>query len=322
MRILVTGGFGFIGSHFTRHALNAGHEISIIDKMSYAANPLNLEPGIISRVETLNLDIANFRDLEKALEGRENYDWIVNFAAESHVDRSISNAEPFIESNVKGTVNILELCRTGIAKKLLQISTDEVYGSINQGSWNENAPLEPRSPYSASKASAELFCNAYSATHDLDITIVRSANNFGPNQSVEKFIPKTISSLVAGKPVTVYGKGENYREWLYVEENVRILLALIEKDTRSQKVFNIGGLEIMNLDLVHHISKILGLKPIIDFVEDRKGHDFRYSVNDAIVYNELKFEKQDIFIESLEKTVNWYLKNPKWIISSELRLQS
>ena len=200
----MTGGFGFIGSHFVREAVKKGHQITVIDKMTYAANSLNIPKDVIAGLIVAEVDIADMRAINSSINQLGVFDWIVNFAAESHVDRSIVDTQPFLNTNVIGTLNMLELCKRGVAKRFFQISTDEVYGSIDSGSWQEQAPLLPRSPYSASKASAELFCHAYVQTHDLNVTTIRSANNFGPCQSVEKFVPKIVRSLMNNHKIDVF----------------------------------------------------------------------------------------------------------------------
>lgn len=316
MNLLVTGGFGFIGSHFVTEALSSGHNVTVIDKFTYAANEENITKDLLSRIQIHKFDLANLESCKNFFKGQDIFDWVVNFAAESHVDRSINDSIPFVESNVKGVVNLLEFCRKGNIGKMLQMSTDEVYGTIESGEWTEASTINPRSPYSASKASAELFCNSYRITHGVKATILRCANNFGPNQSVDKFIPKVISSLMENVPITVYGNGRNIREWIYVKNTVSLLLAVVENSKIPHNIFNIGGTEMVNLDLVTMIGMAMNLEPKINFVQDRKGHDFRYSVNDSLIKSliEPKF-KNDLY-EELKLTIEWYLANGNWIKKS------
>ncbi len=317
MQLLVTGGYGFIGSHFVQAAVKKGHDVTVIDKMTYAANPLNIPFSILEAIKFIPIDIADSSELRKIANLDNPFDWVVNFAAESHVDRSITDTYPFLKSNVAGAINMLDFCKSGASRRMLQISTDEVYGSILSGSWREDAPLLPRSPYSASKASAELFCNAYISTHNSKVTVTRSANNFGPCQSVEKFIPKVITSLLNKQPVEIYGNGLNRREWVFVGHFSEILIELVSSDNISSNIFNIGGKEMMNLDLVHRIAEIMGVKPIIKFVEDRKGHDFRYSVDDNLIYSQLTNMTKPDFDLCLKETIKWYGSNPEWVASSQ-----
>ena len=320
MRFIVTGGMGFIGSHFVDILLENNHEILLIDKMTYAANPLNLSPEKQNAANLRIVDIADDRRLNECAHIFGSVDYIFNFAAESHVDRSIENSHPFLDSNIKGTVNLLELLRKGAAKKMIQVSTDEVYGSINSGSWSEASSLIPNSPYSASKASAEMMCNAYGHTFGLDIVITRCANNFGPRQSLEKFIPKSILSIINGSSVQVYGNGKNRREWLSVIDHCRALY-LLASNKSKHKVYNISGIEFDNLEIVEKISEVFtNNETKIQFVSDRLGHDFRYSVNSERLENELGWKPIHTFEETLSSTVAWYKNNPIWIEESLRRL--
>jgi dTDP-glucose 4,6-dehydratase len=323
MRLLVTGGFGFIGSAFVKRAVAKGHDIVVIDKMTYAADLSNIPDEIQSMVEVSNLDISDQISLENFLNYQANFDWIVNFAAESHVDRSISNGLPFVQSNIVGVVNFLEYIKKVPDTKFFQISTDEVYGTISEGSWDENSPLLPRSAYSSSKASAELFCNAYRNTHNAQILITRSANNFGPYQSAEKLIPTVINSILSGRKVPIYGDGSNRREWLYVDDHVLAVLKIVESGTTSNNIYNLGGIEFSNIEIVNEILRILGKdESSIQYVEDRKGHDFRYSVNDSLFGKEFGVIQNANFQTQLESTVSWYLNNQNWLNRSALRLQA
>lgn len=319
MKILVTGGLGFIGSHFARTALKKGHAVSVLDKLTYAGHRENLA-DIASGLEDIQiLDIAS--DETTQYLSRLKFDQVVNFAAESHVDRSIRGGTDFIHSNVLGVVNLLESQKRGYFQKFVQVSTDEVYGSIPEGSWDEYAPLQPRSPYSASKASAELLCQAYGTTFNLPIFITRCANNYGPFQSVEKLIPVAISRILKGDKVPVYGDGMNIREWIHVQDHVDATFKVIELDRGG--VFNIGGESKTNLEIVREILKIMGKsEEQLVFVKDRLGHDFRYSVND----NSLREMSGWIPVINLEKglteTIAWYRENVDWASVSERKINS
>jgi dTDP-glucose 4,6-dehydratase len=323
MRLLVTGGFGFIGSAFVRLAMLRGHEISVIDKMTYAADLTNLSEKARSLIVISDLDLANKELLEKFLGSNENFDFIVNFAAESHVDRSIANALPFVQSNIVGVVNLLECIKKTPSTKFLQVSTDEVYGTISEGSWDETFPLNPRSAYSSSKASAELFCRAYENTHNSHIWITRCANNFGPRQSAEKLIPTVIRSILNHDRVPVYGDGKNRREWIYVDDHAIAILKIIESNTTSSKIYNLGGTELSNIDLVSKILIIMGEdESNVKFVADRKGHDFRYSVNDSLFQSEFGAVMSLKFQTHLESTVLWYLNNQDWLARSVRKVRT
>lgn len=323
MRIIVTGGFGFIGSSFCELAVSNGHELVVLDKMTYAADLENISAGTRSKIRYINLDISDGMKLSQMLKGLGDFDWIVNFAAESHVDRSIKDGTPFVNSNVLGVVNILEYVKTSPSLKILQVSTDEVFGSIQKGSWDEEFPLNPRSAYSSSKASAELFCNAYRSTHGVDVTITRCANNFGPHQSAEKLIPTIIQSALSDIPIPVYGDGSNRREWIYVDDHAGSILTIIEAEQRNFSKYNLGGTEKSNIDIVKGVLQIMGkTEELISFVPDRLGHDFRYSVNDQRFKNEFgEYESLD-FESRLKSTVNWYLNNKEWLARSRAKVNS
>lgn len=317
MHIVVTGGYGFIGSSFVKLANAAGHQVSIIDKMTYAADLANIDVEIAHACNFEILDISEHSKLFAHLEKLPNIDYIVNFAAESHVDRSINDGKPFVQSNVLGVVNLLEFVKINKKIKILQVSTDEVYGSISEGSWKENAIIDPRSPYSASKASAELFCSAYRNTHQLQVTITRCANNFGPKQSAEKLIPTIIRSVLANKPIPVYGDGSNIREWIYVDNHASSILKIVEKDNPEHKIYNIGGESHTNINLVKSILGLMGKnEDSIQFVRDRPGHDFRYSVDSSLFVAEFGQFENNMYL-NLENTINWYLENLEWLKRSE-----
>jgi dTDP-glucose 4,6-dehydratase len=222
-------------------------------------------------------------------------DCVINFAAESHVDRSIINSAPFISSNIKGVANLLDALKIGLYKKLIQISTDEVYGTISDGSWDESFPINPRSPYSASKASADMLCIAYKNTFGLDITITRCSNNYGQRQCVEKFIPNSICSILDGTEIPVYGDGKNRREWIHVFDHISAIMKLVDAKEIKHTIYNIGGSEFSNLEIARIISDyLMASSDSIKFVPDRQGHDFRYSVNHELFANEFNRFNDDL----------------------------
>jgi dTDP-glucose 4,6-dehydratase len=320
MKFLITGGLGFIGSHFVEKIARCGHEIVVVDKLTQASTIENLSVDIISSVELKIMDISSRNDLFNNLRTHfGTFDWVINFAAESHVDRSIDNGVPFCDSNVLGVVNILEFMKSGGGEKMIQISTDEVYGSIRVGNWNEETALCPRNPYSASKAAAELFCNAYKTTHGLNIIITRSSNNFGSRQAVEKFIPKIIYKILNQEKVPVYGDGTNKREWIFVNNYVDALYSICEKKVTNFDSYNFGGYEISNIDLVQKIIKKLnGNINSIDFIKDRLGHDFRYALDDSRFKKEFSVTQVD-FESGLDQTIIWYVNNIAWMRESAKR---
>lgn len=310
VRLLVTGGCGFIGSNFIRYVLNKYDEVEVInvDKLSYGSNVDNLK-GINKRHRFIKGDICD-RNLMRELV--KEVDAIVNFAAESHVDRSISDPYPFLRSNVEGVLSILEALRSQKDVRLVHISTDEVYGDILVGSFKEEDALRPSSPYSASKASADMFCLAYTRTYDLDIAIVRPTNNFGPYQFPEKLIPKTIIRAFLGLKVPIYGSGKNVRDWIYVLDTCEAIDLVLRRGKRGE-IYNVSaGNEIENIEVVRKVLKIMGKdENLIEFVEDRPGHDVRYSLNSKKI-RDLGWKPKNDFDEALEKTVNWYLGNEWW----------
>lgn len=314
MKVLVTGGAGFIGSHFVKMALAGDFDgitsIRVLDKFTYSGLKSNLES--IEDNENFELhigDITNSIDVAKAC---ENVDAVINFAAESHVDRSIADASAFINSNIEGVRVLLDKCRE-LRIRFLQISTDEVYGSIQKGSWTENYPLEPNSPYSASKAAGDLLVRSFHKTFNVDAVITRCSNNYGTNQFPEKVIPLFITNLIEGKKLPVYGNGGNIRDWLHVTDHCRgIALALIKG--KSGEIYNIGGgEELSNIQLTRKILDIFGYgDEKINFVEDRKGHDLRYSVNWKKAEEDLGYRPLVNFKAGLIDTVSWYKNNPSW----------
>lgn len=318
---MITGGMGFIGSHFVELALQNNHQILVLDKMTYAANDLNLSADIRNEITLRKIDISDRGSLKNCLGGFDNIDCLINFAAESHVDRSIIDSSPFLETNIKGTVNLLELLKSGSAKKMIQISTDEVYGSAEAESWTENSPLAPRSPYSASKASAEFFCDAYRNTYGVNVVISRCANNYGARQSVEKFIPTAISSIISDANIGVYGDGKNRREWLHVLDHCSAINLLMSEDRLSHFHYNIGGTELSNTQLASElIAMSKESKSAIEYIPDRLGHDFRYSVDDSRIRQELGWRPIYKLHEGLLQTFEWYRSNPEWMKASKERL--
>jgi dTDP-glucose 4,6-dehydratase len=314
MKILITGGAGFIGSNFVRHAINGDYEginkVTVLDKLTYAGNLNNFTKTQRDRFEFIHGDICN-ADLMNELVPK--FDSIINFAAESHVDRSISNSRAFFDTNTIGVQTLLETLRNNPQVRMLQVSTDEVYGSIREGSWDENFPLSPNSPYSASKASAELLIKAYFVTYGLDVVTTRCSNNYGPFHYPEKLIPLFITNLILGKKVPVYGTGANVRDWLHVDDHCRGILAVL-LNGKSGNIYNIGGgKELSNLEIAKKILLELSEDETrIEYVEDRPGHDFRYSVNWNKIRDELDYQPQIDFEKGLRETIDWYQSNELW----------
>jgi dTDP-glucose 4,6-dehydratase len=322
MRFIVTGGMGFIGSHFVDLLLANNHQVLLVDKLTYAANPFNLSQEVQNEANFRKIDISDAPSLNECVQNFGNADCIVNFAAESHVDRSIENTMPFLESNIKGTINLLEMLRSGAAKRMIQVSTDEVYGSLDTGSWDEGSNLDPRSPYSASKASAEMMCNAYRNTFGLQVIVTRCANNFGPRQSVEKFIPLAISSILKGDKIPIYGDGLNRREWIHVRDHCQAIYTLATTEKAKFDIYNVGGKEFTNLEIAEALSKVAtGIAANIGYVKDRLGHDFRYSVNDERIRSEFNWEPVFVFDKAIGETIDWYRSNPEWIKESRKRVE-
>jgi dTDP-glucose 4,6-dehydratase len=312
LKILVTGGAGFIGSHFVDLVLlkpeisKEIQEVCVIDKLSYASRIDNLKLVFNNpKLKFIKGDICDINFLDSI---ESKFDWIINFAAESHVDNSLKFPQKFVESNVLGAVQVLEFARKNISTKVIQISTDEVYGSVESISFTESDHLCPSSPYSASKASAEMFCKSYITSYQMDIRISRSSNNFGSRQHSEKLIPTIINSIKSNRPVPVYGSGLNIRDWIYVEDNCLGIWSLMTLG-KPCGIYNLGGgNEITNLDLINKIGLIMNKStPKIHFVEDRKGHDFRYSINIDKSKNELNFTPVTNFEDNLARTIESYL---------------
>ena len=312
MELLITGGLGFIGSNFIRYMLTKYSDIRVtnIDKFSIGANPANLSNvEKDSRYELVKGDIANKTIVEKFMEEK---DAVVNFAAETHVDRSISEPWPFINSNILGAVNLFEVAKKQ-RKRILHISTDEIYGDTIKGSFREGDKVNPSSPYSASKASADLFAQAYRRTHNLDVLLVRCTNNYGPYQFPEKLIPKTIIRALAGLLVPVYGRGQNIRDWIYVQDFCEALDLILNKG-KSGEIYNVSaGNERTNIEVVKTILNFIGKsEDTITFVEDRPGHDIRYSLDSSKIRLEFGWKPKRGFKKALKETVNWYIHNEWW----------
>ena len=311
MRILVTGGAGFIGSNFVRRILDgslAGYSsITVLDKLTYAGNMENLPQGDF---EFIRGDICDEKLLQTLV---SKNDVVVNFAAESHVDRSIENPKSFFDTNIQGVQNILDAVKKFDNCKFLQISTDEVYGSISSGSSDEKFSLLPNSPYAASKASADLLIRSYFKTFGINVVVTRSSNNYGPNQYPEKLIPLFISNIIEGKRLPIYGDGQNIRDWIHVDDNCKAIHKVLMSGGAGE-IYNIGGgNEFSNLTIANSISNLMGFdSSIFDFVQDRAGHDFRYSVDSTKIKNELGFEPELPFDLGLLKTINWYRENEHW----------
>jgi len=314
VRILVTGGAGFIGSNYVRRiadgTLGGISKITVLDKLTYAGTLTNLSEVSDSSYDFIEGDVCDAELVTKLVS--EN-DLVVNFAAESHVDRSINGAKDFVVTNVLGTQTLLDAFRKSDVKTFLQVSTDEVYGSIAEGSWPETDPLLPNSPYAASKASADLICRSYFKTHGMDIRVTRCSNNYGRNQFPEKVIPLFVTNLIDNKKVPVYGSGLNVRDWLHVDDHCRGIHLALTKG-KAGEIYNIGGgTELNNLELTDKILNIMGKgQESIEYVEDRKGHDLRYSVDITKISDELGYVPQVDWEVGLAETINWYQENEAW----------
>lgn len=316
MKVLVTGGAGFIGSNFVRRAVQGFYpeikSVKVLDKLTYAGNLENLHDfRDEANFEFIKGDICDSNLTSKLL---NDIDAVLNFAAESHVDRSINSSKEFVITNILGVQNLLDSV-LNLNKKIryLQVSTDEVYGSISEGSWDEKYPVAPNSPYSASKASADLFVRSYFKTHGLDTVITRCSNNYGPYQYPEKLIPLFITNLLEDKKVPIYGEGLNVRDWLHVNDHCDgIYLALIKGE--SGEIYNIGGgLELTNKEITSRILELMGKNDsYIEYVEDRKGHDKRYSINCDKISSQLGYKSKVSFSSGIKDTVDWYLAHKSW----------
>ncbi len=313
MRLLVTGGMGFIGSNFIRHYLERHEEARIVnvDALMAGSNPESLRGVDEERYTFVKGEISDRRLMADLV---EKADAVVNFAAETHVDRSISSPETFLTSNVLGTFSILEALRTrNPGARLVQISTDEVYGDALSGSFLETDSLRPSSPYSASKAASDVFVSAYARTYGISAMITRCTNNYGPRQFPEKLIPKAIIRTLISLKVPIYGTGENVRDWIYVLDHCRAVEMVLEKGEQGE-VYNVSsGEEKTNLEVVRTLLEIMGKdEEAIEFVEDRPGHDLRYSLDSSKIRRELGWQPQHGFEEGMKETVRWYVENDDW----------
>ncbi len=323
MRLLVTGGAGFIGSNFTRMALKnrPDWEITVLDKLTYAGRIENLEDlETDPRFKFIRGDICDERAVSEAMVG---CDTVVNFAAETHVDRSIDDSSSFVRTDIEGVRVLLEAFRKEERQLFLQISTDEVYGSVEKGNSTETDLFAPRSPYAASKAGGELLAMSYWTTYGTPVTVTRASNNYGPFQYPEKLIPLFITNAMTGEPLPLYGDGLNRRDWLFVEDNCKALIMVIEK-SEPGRVYNIGaGQEHTNREVTSSILEITGADmSLVRYIEDRPGHDRRYALNVSLIESEIGWKASTGFKEGLRKTVDWYSRNSAWwrkIKSGEFR---
>jgi dTDP-glucose 4,6-dehydratase len=316
MKILVTGAAGFIGSNFVRMVITSELQgisgVKVLDKLTYAGVKENLKPA--ERSPSYQFTQGDICDSVQVSQLISDVDAVVNFAAESHVDRSIAGAADFVQTNIVGVQVLLDAIKTsGRNIRFLQVSTDEVYGSIEEGSWTEDSSLLPNSPYSASKASGELLARSYNRTHGMDVVITRCSNNYGTHHFPEKLIPLFITNLIEGKKVPVYGTGENIRDWLHVDDHCRGIYSVL-MNGHSGEVYNIGGgRELTNNEITRLILEAMGAdKSSIEYVEDRKGHDLRYSVDWTKINRELGYEPQVKFEDGLRETIQWYRDNESW----------
>jgi dTDP-glucose 4,6-dehydratase len=316
VKALVTGGAGFIGSEFVRLLLSgeSGFEnikkLTVIDSLTYSGNLNNLSS--VSQDSRLKVEVKTINDPEILKELMIGQDFVFNFAAESHVDRSITDADSFMNTNIIGAYNVFNQSLLAGVSRLIHISTDEVYGSLNQGTASESSSLEPNSPYAASKAASDLIARSFFQTHKLPIIITRCSNNYGPYQNPEKLIPLAITNLLLGKKVPIYGTGENIREWIHVKDHCRAI-AHVALNGKIGETYNVGGRNsLQNITLIKKLLEIMGLDfSYLEHVEDRKGHDLRYALNDSKLLG-LGFKESIDFDEGIQKTVQWYEANQEW----------
>ncbi|MBZ6086535.1 MULTISPECIES: dTDP-glucose 4,6-dehydratase [Streptomyces] len=316
-RVAVTGGAGFIGSHYVRQILSGAYpefadaSVVVLDKLTYAGNEENLAP--VSADRRFELVVGDVCDADLLADVLPGVDVVVHFAAESHVDRSITGPADFMHTNVQGTHTVLNACLDAGVRRVVQVSTDEVYGSIDAGSWTEDHPLEPNSPYSASKASADLVARSYFRTYGLPVCVTRCSNNYGRYQFPEKIIPLFITNLLEGEELPLYGDGSNVRDWLHVDDHCRAIQLVVEGG-RPGDVYNIGGgTELTNRDLTAQLLKETGSDwSSVRHVPDRPGHDQRYSVDWTKIKNELGYTPRVDLADGLADTVRWYVENEAW----------
>lgn len=313
MRFLVTGGAGFIGSEFVRQGVKRGYEVAVVDKLTYAGDLARLAE-VWDRIRFYKADITNREFIEYIFE-KEKPQIVVHWAGETHVDRSILDPTPFIETNIKGTQILLDVSKDKGIELFINVATDEIYGELGEdGQFYEDTPLNPSSPYSVTKAAADMLGRAYHRTYGLPVITVRPSNNYGPWQYPEKLIPVIILKAIKNEPIPLYGTGQNIREWLYVSDCAEAVFEIIEKGKPGQ-IYNIGsGEEKKNIEVAKAILSLLD-KPesLITFVKDRPGHDFRYSLNTQKIEREIGWKPKVKFEEGLEKTVKWYLENMDWV---------
>lgn len=314
VRLLITGGAGFVGSQYVRAVCAgefpafAGARVTVLDRLTYAGNPANLAP-VEGRFDFVHGDICDAALLREVVPG---HDVVVNFAAESHVDRSIDGAAEFVRTNVLGVQTLLDACLHAGTGRVVQVSTDEVYGSVDIGSWDESAPLAPRSPYSASKAGGDMLARAYAVTHGLPVSITRCGNNYGPYQYPEKVVPLFVTNLLEGRRVPLYGDGGHVRDWIHVSDHCRGIQRVAEAGAPGEVYHIAGTAELTNLELTGRLLGLLGAGwDMVERVPDRKGHDRRYSLDDRKL-RALGYEPRVAFEDGLAATVRWYADNPQW----------
>ena len=316
MKILVTGGAGFIGSHYVRALLRGTYpgfehaQVTVLDKLTYAGNQANLEPVATSPgFSFIRGDICDAALLAEVVPG---HDAVINFAAESHVDRSMAGGAEFVASNAMGVQVLLEACLTAHVARVVQVSTDEVYGSVDRGSWREDAPLAPNSPYAAAKAGGDLLARAYARTHGLNVSITRCCNNYGPYQHPEKVIPLFVTNLLDGLKVPLYGDGQNVRGWIHVGDHCRGIQLVLERGEPGGIYHINGDAELTNIELARALLECCGADwEMVAHVEDRKGHDRRYSLDDSLLRG-MGFAPRMPFGRGLADTVRWYERNRGW----------
>ncbi len=315
MKILVTGGAGFIGSHYVRSLLRGnypgfGHaQVTVLDKLTYAGNRANLEPAASPGFSFIRGDICDAALLAEVVPG---HDAVINFAAETHVDRSIAGAAEFVATNVMGVQVLLQACLGAGVARFVQVSTDEVYGSVDRGSWKEDAPLAPNSPYAAAKAGGDLLARAYARTHGLNVSITRCCNNYGPYQYPEKVIPLFVTNLLDGLKVPLYGDGQNVRGWIHVDDHCRGIQLVLERGEPGGVYHINGDAELTNTELARALLECCGAGwEMVAHVEDRKGHDRRYSLDDSLLRS-MGFTPRIPFSQGLADTVRWYERNRSW----------
>lgn len=323
MKILITGGCGFIGSNFIRYLLKKYPDYRIVnlDALTYAGNPDNLKDIVgNSRYSFIKGRIEDKKLIRNII---NDFDSVIHFAAESHVDRSIQDVQPFIETNIVGTATILEAVRDSSVERLIHISTDEVYGALgDHGRFTEQTPLSPNSPYAASKASADLMVRAYHETYRIPSIIIRPSNNYGPYQYPEKFIPLMITNLLSNKKIPIYGEGNNIRDWLFVEDNCRAIDLILHRG-KIGEIYNVGGnSEMRNIDLAKTVLRIMDMpEELITFVKDRPGHDYRYALDSSRIERELGWKPETDIEKGLRMTIQWYKDNEWWWRPLKERLQ-